>query len=163
MGYLIGGNVTQTTTASVNATEGKAFGLGNRREDALGNEWVYVVASSSITAYDAVRIQSDWKLGQLTIDTAKEAVEVGFAQVAFAPGDYGWVMTKGRPLVRLAADADKELALYATAVGGVVDDATTSAMIQGLVCTTSVTGAVTAATCVAQFPTLARAVVLGAV
>lgn len=160
-GYLIGASSATQTSAEI--TQGKAFGVGDRRTDAAGNTWVYVQASASLTQYDAVRIKADYKAAQLTIDTGKQAAEVAFAQVAFEVGDYGWVMVSGRPQIRLAADCDKELALYATAVGGVLDDATVSTMINGVVCTTSVTGAVTAAPCVAQFPTIIRAVTLGAV
>lgn len=162
MSYVIGGKDNSTIT-SAELTQGKGFTVGNRRTDEAGQTWMYVQASASLTQYDAVAIKANYKALQLTLDGAKAAVEVGFAQVAFEVGDYGWVMITGRPLIRLAADCDKELALYATATGGVLDDATTSAMIQGVVCTTSVTGATTAATCVAQFPTLARAVTLGAV
>lgn len=121
-----------------------------------GSVFVYVQASASITQYDAVRIDSAFKIGQLTIDTGKQPVSVGFAQVAFSTADYGWVQMTGKPQVRLAADCEPSLALYATATGGVVDDATTSTMIQGLVADTSVTGATTAATCVANFPTIQR-------
>jgi hypothetical protein len=162
MSYVIGGKDNSTIT-SAELTQGKGFTVGNRRTDEAGQTWIYVQASASLTQYDAVAIKANYKALQLTLDGAKAAVEVGFAQVAFEVGDYGWVQITGRPLIRLAADCDKELALYATATGGVLDDATTSAMIQGVVCTTSVTGATTAATCVAQFPTLARAVTLGAV
>jgi hypothetical protein len=139
-------------TAGTTATHG----VGDQYTDHDGNSWVYVQASSSLTIYDAVRIKADYKVAQLTIDTAKQAAEVGFAQVAAAIGDYLWVMQGGRPQIRLAADCDKELALYATATGGVLDDATTSSMIQGVVCVTSVTGATTAATCVSRFPTVSR-------
>ena len=162
MAYVIGGKDNSTIT-SAELTQGKGFTVGNRRTDEAGQQWVYIQASASLTQYDAVAIKANYKGLQLTLDGAKAAIEVGFAQVAFDVGDYGWVQVTGRPLIRLAADCDKELALYATATGGVLDDATTSAMIQGVVCTTSVTGATTAATCVAQFPTIARAVVLGAV
>jgi hypothetical protein len=162
MSYVIGGKDNSTIT-SAELTQGKGFTVGNRRTDEAGQTWIYVQASASLTQYDAVAIKANYQALQLTLDGAKAAVEVGFAQVAFEVGDYGWVQITGRPLIRLAADCDKELALYATATGGVLDDATTSAMIQGVVCTTSVTGATTAATCVAQFPTLARAVTLGAV
>lgn len=120
-------------------------------------EFVYAQASSSITQYDAIYIKGTGKAAQLTIDTAKIAQTVGFSQVAVGTKDeYFWAQLIGKPLVRLAADCDKDLALYATATGGVLDDATVSAMIQGVVCTTSVTGATTAATCVANFPTVHR-------
>lgn len=158
MTALIGGKTDSVITSAeyTGSGSGNAFGVGDRRTDHAGNTWVYVQASASLTAYDAVRVKADYKAAQLTIDTGKQAVEVAFAQTAFDVGDYGWVMTTGRPSIRLAADCDKELALYATATGGVLDDATTSTMIQGVVCTTSVTGTTTAATCVAQFPTIQR-------
>ena len=122
MANLIG---VAPATAGTTATHG----VGDQYTDHLGNTWVYVQASASLTIYDAVRIKSDYKVAQLTIDTAKQAAEVGFAQVAAAIGDYLWVMQGGRPQIRLAADCDKELALYATATGGVLDDATTSSMM----------------------------------
>lgn len=132
------------------------FTLGQQVTGNNGSIWIYIQASASITQYDAVRIDSGYKIGQLTIDTGKQPVSVGFAQVAFSTADYGWVMLAGKPLVRLAADCEPSLAIYATATGGVVDDATVSTMIQGLVADTSVTGATTAATCVANFPTIQR-------
>lgn len=157
MTYAIGVNTSATYTSAALTQTGKGFSVGDRVTTHDGNEWVFVQASNSITQYDAVRIQAGYKASQITLDTAKEAIEVGFAQVAFAPDEYGWVMVGGRPQIRLAADCDKELALYCTTTGGVLDDATTSSMIQGVVCTTSVTGATTAATCVARFPTVSRA------
>lgn len=161
MTALIGASSATQTSAEI--TQGRAFGVGDRRTDASGNTWVYVQASASLTIYDAVRIKADYKAAQLTIDTGKQAAEVAFAQVAFEVGDYGWVMVSGRPLIRLAADCEPALALYATATGGVLDDATVSTMINGVVATTSVTGTTVAATCVAQFPQLSRAVNLLAV
>jgi hypothetical protein len=156
-GGVLGAKFGETHTEAKFALGTHALGNGN-------SEWVYVHASAvSVTQYDAVKISVDHKVAQLTIDTGKEPVDVAFAQVAFAPGDYGWVMVRGRPLVRLAADCEPNLAIYATASGGIVDDATVSTMIQGLVATTSVTGATTAATCVANFPTLVRAAALNAI
>jgi hypothetical protein len=155
MGYIIGGNSSATIT-SAELTQGKGFGVGDRRIDHAGNTWVYVQASSSLTIYDAVRVKSDYKAAQLTIDTGKQAVEVAFAQVAFEVGDFGWVMATGRPTVKLAAACEKQVALYATATGGVLDDATVSTMIQGVVATTSSTNAAAGVACVAQFPTIQR-------
>jgi hypothetical protein len=133
------------------------FTLGEIVHGNNGSVWMYIQASASVTQYDAVRIDDGYKIGQITIDTAKQPLTVGFAQVAFSTADYGWVMLAGKPLVRLAADCEPSLAIYCTTTGGVVDDATTSSMIQGLVAATSVTGATTAATCVANFPTISRA------
>ena len=157
MGNLIGSDTTHTVTASAYATEGKGFTVGNIQDTPAGR-FVYVVASTSITQYDAVLVKNGYQIAQLTTDLGKGAVEVAFAQCAFAIGEYGWVQVTGRPLIRVGADCDKELALFTTTTGGVLDDATTSVMIQGVVATTSVTGSTTAVSCVAQFPTLSRAV-----
>ena len=156
MNTLIGPDLTQTVTVTQYQTEGRGFALGDRVLSS-GAEWVYVLASNSITAYDAVRIEQGYVASQLTIDTGKDPAELGFAQFAFDDGEYGFVMVGGTPLIRLAADCDKNVALYATSTGGVLDDATTSVKIQGVICTTSVTGATTAATCISRFPTLDRA------
>lgn len=155
-GNLLGAKLNRTGTTAEFAVGTHVFGNDN-------SEWVYVQASASITQYDAVTIQSNNKLAQLTLDGGKAAQDVGFAQVAFAPDEYGWVMVRGKPLVRLAASCQPSVAIYATATGGVVDDATVSTIINGLVATTSVTNAVTAATCVASYPTITRAAALSAI
>jgi hypothetical protein len=156
MGYLIGGNSTSSLTATEYAASGVGFGLGDRRTDGAGNTYVYIQASASLNIYDCVRIKSDYKAAQMTLDTAKQAVEVGFVQVAFELGNYGWAMVTGRPTVKLAAACEKQVALYATATGGVLDDATVSTMIQGVVATTSSTNSAAGVACVAQFPTIQR-------
>jgi hypothetical protein len=138
----------------------KKHGLGDCHIDQDGNEWVFVEASTSITQYDAVWVKSGYKMAQLTEALAKTGGDIAFAQYAFAIGEFGWVMARGRPTVRVAADCQPSVPLYTTATAGVLDDATTSVMIQGLVATTSVTGTVTAAAAAASFPTVRRGVTL---
>jgi len=165
--YLVDPRIGAQVIGATSATARHPLGTIVKATDStLGEgQFIYVQVSQSLTQYDAVFVKATSnKVGQLTIDAAKTAGIVGFAQIAFGTKDeYGWIQITGRPLVRLAADCEPSLALYATTTGGVVDDATTSAMIQGLIATNSVTNAVTACTCTANFPTVARAVVLGAV
>ncbi len=155
-GTKLGVDLTVTNTDITKAGgRGGGHGLGDRHCDETGNKWVFVIASNtSITQYDAVVIKNAYDISQLALDgSAKVANEVGFAQVAFAPNEYGWVMTHGRPVVRLAADTDASLPLYATATGGVLDGVTTTSMqIQGLIAINSVTNAITAQACVATYP-----------
>jgi hypothetical protein len=118
-------------------------------------QFIYVQASNSITQYDAVAIKGSHKIAPLTITNAKTAVEVGFCQIAVGTKDsYCWVMKNGRPIVRCALACQPDVPLYATATGGVLDDASTSAMLQGLVAITQVTNSAGPTTCVARYPTV---------
>jgi hypothetical protein len=114
----------------------------------------YVQCSSSITQYDAVVIKHGHKIAQMTITNAKLAVEIGFAQTAMGTKDtYGWVMQGGRPIVRCALGTQPDVPLFATATGGVLDDVSSSVVIQGVMAVTQVTNSAGSATCVVRFPT----------
>ncbi len=122
-------------------------------------DFIYVQASNSITAFDAIAIKANYKAAPLTLTNAQTAVEVGFAPAAVGTkGDYAWAHKNGRPIIRLAAACEKDVKLYATATGGVLDDATSSALIAGLYATTSATNTsvATGTTCVSRFPVLIR-------
>lgn len=142
MGYLVGAKYDQIDT-SATLMAGRGFGLGDRQTDHLGNTWVYILASLSIAQYDCIMVGSDYHARPMTDTVSKMAGEVAFAQVAFADkGDsYGWAMTNGRPIVRVAIDCEPKVPLYITATPGVLDDATLSSMIRGIVITTSATAA----------------------
>jgi hypothetical protein len=117
-------------------------------------EFIYVQCSSSITAYDAVAIKHGHKIAQLTITNGKTAIEIGFAQTAMGTkGTYGWVMQGGRPIVQLALACQPDVPLFATATGGVLDDVSSSVVIQGVQAVTQVTNSAGTATCVVRFPT----------
>jgi hypothetical protein len=134
--------------------------LGERvmaRDSALyDGEFVYVQASNSITANDAIAIKHGYKVAPLTITNAKTAVEIGFAQVAVGTkGDYFWAQKDGRPIVRCALATQPDVPLYASATGGVLTSVSTSAAIQGVVAVTQVTNSAGPTTCVARYPTAA--------
>lgn len=122
-------------------------------------DFIYVQASNSIAAFDAIAIKASYKAAPLTTTNGQTAIEVGFAQVAVGAKDsYVWAMKGGRPLVRLAAACEPNVKLYSTATGGVLDDATTSTLIGGLYATTSATNTAvaTGTTCVSRFPVVLR-------
>ena len=118
------------------------------------SQFIYVQASNSIAQYDAVAIKPGYKIAPLTITNGKLAIEVAFSQVAVGTkGDYVWVIQGGRPLVRCANGTQPNVPLFATATGGVLDDVSSSVVIQGVMTETQVTNSAGTATCVARFPT----------
>jgi urease accessory protein UreF len=150
--------ITDTSTT-------KKHGLGTlvRARDidntATSGDFIYVKVSNSVTQYDAVAIKAGFTAAPLTLTNGQTAIEAGFAQIANGVKDtYMWVQKNGRPIIRLAAACEKDVKLYATATGGVLDDATTSCLIAGLYATTSATNTAvaTGTTCVSRFPVVMR-------
>lgn len=141
MATLIGVNVSATDTA---LTDGTTFATGNRSQDNAGNTWVYVKASAAFTLGDCVIVRDNGRATPITLTNAKAAVSrrVAFAQVATAADSYAWVQeTFAVNNIRVAIDCEPRVALYPTATAGVLDDATASVMIQGVVIATSATAA----------------------
>src|SRR5262245_24387569 len=127
------------------------------RDSALYDaDFIYVKCSNSVAQYDAVAIKGGYTIAPLTITNAKTAVELGFAQIANGTKDtYMWVLQNGRPIVKLALATQKDAPLYASATGGVLTSASTSAQIQGVVAITEATNSANPKTCVARYPTAA--------
>lgn len=116
--------------------------------------FIYVRASNSVAQYDAVAIKAGYKVAPLTITNGKLAVELAFTQVAVGTKeDYFWAIQGGRPLVRCALGTQPNVPLFATATGGVLDDVSSSVVIQGVQAETQVTNSAGQATCVVRFPT----------
>jgi hypothetical protein len=90
-------------------------------------EYAYVHASGAITAGDAVAIDEDWEAAALTKSLADVDHTIGFAQIAFADNDYGWVALNGRSInCRLASACAADVSLFTTGTAGVLDDISTS-------------------------------------
>lgn len=117
--------------------------LGTRVIATDNQEYVYVQASGAITQYDAVGIDENYQAAALTKAIADDGHTIGFAQVAFADNDYGFVATKGSNIeVRVAINCAADVALYTTGTAGVLDDASTSqTKIDGIVAVAAVTAA----------------------
>ncbi|MEC9266715.1 MAG: hypothetical protein VX464_11700 [Pseudomonadota bacterium] len=111
------------------------FGLGDKHVDHLGRTWVYVQAAEALTQYDFVGIDEDYAASQLTATEAGDGWFIGVAQVAFSADEYGWIVCQGANGItaRVAASCAADVALYTTATAGVVDDATTTTKIDGVV------------------------------
>jgi len=158
MAYQILGN--EIIPQNVDDTSStKKMGLGKKfqAKDVSSyavSEFIYVQASNSIAQYDAVAIKPGYKIAPLTITNGKTAIEIGFSQIAIGTiGDYASVIQGGRPIVRVANGTQNNVPLFATATGGVLDDVSSSVVIQGVQTETVVTNSAGTATCVARFPT----------
>jgi hypothetical protein len=158
-GYIIGANLTDAQT-STEITQGKGFTLGDATADQAGNTWVFVQAGGTIASGDTVHISQAFAANAITPALAVTAGQVGFAQYAFAATNYGWVMTTGRPTIRLAAGCADDAPLYTTDTAGVLDDSTVSAsqhQVMGVIANGSASaGGVTRVAVSATWPMIRR-------
>lgn len=124
------------------------FKLGTRTFGNDGTEWMYVLASGAIAAYDAVGIDEAFTAAALTKAMADADFRVGVAQSAFANAEYGWVALAGAGSnfkVNVLASCVADAALYTSATAGKLDDdATSQTAINGIV-VVSTNGGATAA------------------
>lgn len=134
-------------------TTDQNFGLGDCHEHSDGNSYVYVQASGAISQYDYVCIDEDYQAAAGTKASVDDGHQIGFAQVAFADNEYGWVATKGRVEVNALASLALDTALYTSGTAGKLDDDTTSqTKIDGVVAVESNGTATGNVTMIATFP-----------
>jgi len=121
---IAGISLTDTSAGTgTSSNEGNEFPLGMKVSTTDGGEAMFVHASGAITQYDCVGIDEDFEAAAMLKAIADDGHFVGFAQVAFADNDFGWVHTKGSNITcRLAASCAADSALYTTATAGVLDD-----------------------------------------
>jgi len=113
--------------------------LGNSYDGNDGSKWVFVQANGAILANNYVCIDESFQAVKGTKALVDDGHDVGFAQVAFADNQYGYVMVKGRPQVKTLSLCAADVALYTTATAGVLDDTATTAQtkINGVVLVTA--------------------------
>lgn len=137
----------------------QTFALGFQVKGASGTEWEYVRcnATTAVTAGDAVAIDEGNRITPLTKALADVGHQIGFAQVAFAVNEYGWVAVSGRSInCRLAAACAADVALFTTATAGVLDDLSTSqTKIQGVRSVDTITDAASSQV-IANWPQIAE-------
>lgn len=150
-------NLTYTAydqTAAISSTNspdnpGPPVGVGTVAKGTGDSEFVFVKAGATINLGDCCIITSTTQLANpITTTLALLGVQVGFAQVAIANGAYGWLQRNGTCAnINAAASCVQNVQLAATATAGVLDDAVTTGLknINGVVITTTVTGAATTA------------------
>lgn len=149
----IGGSSVGTVDSAARMSLGETI---EAREVTSGyhGQFMYVEASNSIAAFDAVAVKPGFKIAPLTITNGKTAIEVAFSPVAVPDKNtFTLVQNGGRPIVRLALGTQPNVPLFATATGGVLDDVSSSVVIQGVQAETQVTNSAGQATCVVRFPT----------
>lgn len=137
MAYAIDGKIgidlaTTSTTPQ--------FALGDTVRTNNDGVYVYVQANGAITQYHTVAIDENWQAASITTALANAGHKVGFAQVAFANDEYGWVELRGNSITAtVAAACEPDVALYTSPTAGVLDDlaTTTYAEILGITAVTS--------------------------
>lgn len=145
---VIGAHADRTTTD-------QTAGLGDFATGSSGTQWVYVQASGAITQYDAVGIDENFQAAALTDALAGVGHTIGFAQVAFADDDFGWVAIGGTDIkVRAAPSCVADGNLWSFTTSGVLDDATSAGAIElhGVTTITSVSSETTAVEVIARAP-----------
>lgn len=132
----LGIDLTETPTSATH-------GLGESFIGGDGTKWLYVQASGAIDQYDAVGIDENYQAQAMVKSLADDGWRVGFAQVAFADNDYGWVAIEGSNIkcnVKTSCAAD--VALYTSGTVGHLDDSSTGqTKIDGVVAVAAVTAA----------------------
>lgn len=130
------GNTLGVRLAATSTTQ--EHELGTRVPATDGGTLVYVQANGAITVYDAVGIDENFQAAPLTAAMAGDGWYVGFAQVAFADNEYGWVYLTGSNIsLNVASGCNADVPLYTTTVPGTLDDATTGTNIDGVVAVTA--------------------------
>lgn len=135
------------------------FAVGTMVDTTDGGRAIYVQASGAITRYNVVAIDEDYTARSVTSALAGAGHRPGFAQVALADNDYGWVYLSGSNIkVRAASSCAADALLYVGTTGlsaGVVDDASATGRVtlQGVVLVTAnASSTTTALECIATNP-----------
>lgn len=140
----------QTTTVAgarlSNPESTQRHTLGTRILGTDNTSWVYVQASGAISASDVVTIDSSFQATRATVASAIAGGQLGFAQVAFADDDYGWVPLNGAPLtVNVSATSTLNVAIYVGTTSGHLSTTASSATVNGVVLLTANTSTAVAA------------------
>lgn len=144
---LSGIDFTQTYAISTSTPEIPAapFNVGEIAKGENGSEYMFVKASTAISAYQVVAI--DKTLAAAVPATvalvAQQQSRIGFAQVAIAAGSYGWVAIRGSNIGVLSKKgslANANLYISSTSPGSATSTSVrTSALLAGVILTTSAT------------------------
>lgn len=74
------------------------FALGTHVLGTNNSEWVYVQASTSVTAYKMVAFNNAYAMGMASAADLLMGLQIGVAQTAFAAAAFGWVAIRGNSL-----------------------------------------------------------------
>jgi len=141
-----------------NAGTTQLFGLGTTVEGNRDSVWVYVQASTSVTAYKAVAMSTAAAMGMASAKDVVVGLQLGVAQTAFAAEEYGWIPIKGSPfnvMTTGSCTAGNPLYVASSALGTGMTSSTasgTGTLIGAEYLTVQSTNTVTVATCVLTYP-----------
>lgn len=149
--------VAASTTNSPD-NPGPPFTVGTKVIGSNGSEYVFVLAGSAITQFQAVSLDANFNAVPLTTALGLQLLPIAFAtQTAIANAAYGWVQITGEGMsVLCRANTTKLTALYTSTSAGVVSSVSSSVLIAGLILTTS--GSTTSRTAKAAIASWPRAV-----
>lgn len=134
---------TYTITSQTPEYPGPPFELGQQVQGNDGSAWIFLKASTTITQYDAVGIDTSFNGNPLSSTMAAAGYAIGWAQNAVNGGDYFWAAMQGRGgghfSIRVASSCAAGVALYTTTTAGVLDDSATATqvLIEGVVIVTT--------------------------
>lgn len=128
--------------------------LGTRVQATDGGTLVYVQANGAVAIYDVVGIDENFQAAPVDSTMAGDGWYVGFAQVAFADNEYGWVYLTGSNInANVAAGCAADVALYTSATAGTLDDASSNGTkIDGVVAVTAKTTSAAFVEVIATWP-----------
>lgn len=153
---LIGMNLTTLVAGTgTSFDQGAPIAVGQRAFGTDGSEWQYVHAAAAITQYSWVAIDENGEAVMGTKTLADAGHQVGFAQVAFADNDFGWVCVNGpgNINVRVLASCAADVQLYTSSTAGALDDTSASqTLIRGVVLVAAATNTASTRECIAVYP-----------
>lgn len=152
---MVGIDLTKKTAGTTTDGAGAEFALGTRVTATDGSHWVYVQAGAAITIASWVAIDENHQAVMGTKALADAGHQVGFAQVAFADNDMGWVCVHGpgNINVRALASCAADVQLYTSGTAGALDDTSASqTLIRGVVLVAAATNTASTRECIAVYP-----------
>jgi hypothetical protein len=147
MTTFLGPKVTETPTADEDG-----IALRTVHTEYNGYEYMKVHANGAVSAFQACVVDEAGEMTPITATLAAADHLVAVPQVAFADNDYGWALVKGTGSVNVAANCAANVALYATATAGRLDDAATANEIAGIRLTAAAGGAAADVACYFDHP-----------
>lgn len=143
MGYTVGAKISETFNPT--SDFGDRAGLGDVVELHDNRKFVFVSASTSVTSFQLVAIDSQHYVQAANSALASAASRLGVAQNNISAGSWGWVQVRGLMTVKALSTCSASSALYTSGTAGSVDDTSASQVkIGGLVLTANITDAANA-------------------
>lgn len=137
---------TYTITAATPEYPAAPLAVGTHVLGTNGSEYIFAKASVALVAYQACALDPTYLVSvPLTISLVSNQQQVGIPQVALAAGDFGWFAIRGENIGVLAKKgslANVRLYVSGTSPGTLTSTSIrTSALVTGIVLTTSSTSA----------------------